>query len=424
MYTDYIFNAIVTAETQPFRIVELTTDFYVYCKTYRKDGQSHRIENVSLLIDSRIERDVYLAQEFLNRGLTYNHKKALMSVLCDEYYELYNPDEEQQHTNTEWASDFYRKHANMLSTMTQAEIEVVRDFADAEAMNIVQRIYNDHRIEYYLANDDIPFDEWLRQVSSETYDEPQNEPAPMHTDNPHVAVYCGTYNTYQNMLTSAKSLLYHTPMDKIYFLIEDDPFPYEIPDIVECINVKDQTFFTPDGPNFDNAWTYMCMMRAAFTKLIPYNKVLSLDVDVIIQEDISCLWNLNMHDHYLAGVIEPQRQKSSADPPYINFGVVMMNLYKLRADHKDDEIINALNTTKFGCPEQDAFNKFCAWHILQLPNDYNATVHSHITGDAQHERIIHYAGIKFWRHYGAVKEYADRDWNDIMNRQNDMKKGS
>ena len=52
------------------------------------------------------------------------------------------------------------------------------------------------------------------------------------------AVYCGTRNVYQDMIPSMKSLLIHSDVDKIYFLIEDDEFPYPLPPEVECINVS------------------------------------------------------------------------------------------------------------------------------------------------------------------------------------------
>jgi len=42
------------------------------------------------------------------------------------------------------------------------------------------------------------------------------------------------------MIPSMKSLLIHSNVDKIYFLIEDDTFPYELPPEVECINVSEQ----------------------------------------------------------------------------------------------------------------------------------------------------------------------------------------
>ena len=451
LYSDHTFNCIVLSETTPFRIVTLSTVFYVHHKKYRKDGISHDIRNIQAFIDQLFDRNVRLAELFRKRNRTYDYYKAIMSVVFSEYFRIFNPETEP---NPCLASDrfmaFYNAHKSDINRLSVAENEVIMDAAETEAMGIIQSIYNDHKKEYYLANDAMTYNDWLSRIdgtqlpapvpTAETHDIPpddtddpdptftviseDNNPVPVTLqDTPRVAVYCGTYNTYMSMMTSAKSLLYHTRMDKIYFLIEDDTFPYDLPDIIECINVKNQSFFPSDGPNYNNSWSYMCMMRAAFTKLIPYEKILSLDIDVIVQEDIGCLWDIDMDNYYLAGVPEPQRRKSSSDPLYINFGVVIMNLAKLRKDHIDDTVINALNTNRYGCPEQDAFNHFCAWHILQLDNDYNATIHSHITGDAQHERIIHYAGIKFWRHYSAVKQYSNIDWDIIMSRQNKFKEG-
>ena len=54
------------------------------------------------------------------------------------------------------------------------------------------------------------------------------------------AVYAGTRNVYDRMLAPAKSLLMHSNVDKIYFLIEDNNFPDELPKEIECINVSNQ----------------------------------------------------------------------------------------------------------------------------------------------------------------------------------------
>ena len=71
------------------------------------------------------------------------------------------------------------------------------------------------------------------------------------------------------MMTAAKSLLMHSNVEMIYFLIEDDEFPYELPNEIKCINVSNQTFFPKDGPNFNNMCTYMVLIRAAYTKIFP-----------------------------------------------------------------------------------------------------------------------------------------------------------
>ena len=223
------------------------------------------------------------------------------------------------------------------------------------------------------------------------------------------------------MSDSLKSLLCNTPVDKVYFLIEDDEFPFELPEIVQCINVRDQKYFPPDGPNYDNSWTWMCMIRAAYPEMFPkYSRVLSLDIDVVVKDDISDLWDYDMTDYYIAGVPEPIRQKKSGDPVYINFGVCMMNLDKLRKDGKQQEIISMLNQKKLDCPEQTAFNTACAGKILALSNEYNVTPYSHITGVPNTERVIHYAGQKFWRYYSSVKQFANMKWKDVMAKQKEL----
>ena len=150
-----------------------------------------------------------------------------------------------------------------------------------------------------------------------------------------VAAYCGTRNLYEDMLTAAKSLIMNSSIDKIYFIIEDDKFPYLLPDCIECINISNQTYFRPDGPNFKSIFTYMALIRAALTKVLPdEDLVLSLDVDTIIDENIDELWEIDMEKYYMAAVREPKRSTGSF--LYTNFGVCLVNLKKLREVKKDD----------------------------------------------------------------------------------------
>jgi lipopolysaccharide biosynthesis glycosyltransferase len=87
----------------------------------------------------------------------------------------------------------------------------------------------------------------------------------------------------------------------------------------------------------------MVLIRAAYTKIFPdLDRILSIDMDTVINENISDLWDLDLTNYYIAAVEE--RELSLAEGSYFNMGVAMMNLQKIRADKKDDEIINALNT--------------------------------------------------------------------------------
>lgn len=226
------------------------------------------------------------------------------------------------------------------------------------------------------------------------------------------AVYCGTRNLYADMVTAAKSLLHNTDVDKVYFLIEDDTFTHELPPQIETINVSDQTYFSKDSPNYNSGWTYMVLMKAAMHKVFPkLDRILCLDVDTIVLDDISELWDLDMAGYYIAGAREFQFEDL-----YINAGVMMLNLSRLRSLGKGDELIAVLNRKKFGWCEQDCFNERCIGGILEISGDYNAcnyTIHSN------KPKVVHYAAIPNWQKnrrakwHSCLTKYRKMSWEEI-----------
>lgn len=228
------------------------------------------------------------------------------------------------------------------------------------------------------------------------------------------AVYTGTRNLYQDMIPSIKSLLINSDVEKIYLLIEDDKFPFYLPSQCECINVSNQTFFPQNGANYHNYLTYMVLIRAALSKIFPQlDKILSLDVDTIIDKDISELWDINLNNYYYAGAKQPLKctgGKFYFSPLYINCGVLLCNLKKLREDKQDDKIIQLLNTQKYKFAQQDVINKLCQQHLLEIPCIYNDT---NWTGHDQNFKIMHYAAIKEWNNKRLVNKYRDIPFEKI-----------
>ena len=223
-----------------------------------------------------------------------------------------------------------------------------------------------------------------------------------------VAVYAGTKNVYEDMMPSMHSLLIHSDVDKIYFLIEDDEFPYPLPPEVECINVSNQKWFTPDGPNYNSAWSYMVLLRAAYPKIFPeLDTILSLDNDTIVNENISELWDIDISNYYVAGVMEP---KKSIYYTYLNNGVLLYNLKKMREDNIDDLLIDNLNTYQYYFPEQDCFNETFKNKVLILANDYN--VNRYVKQQYNALKIIHFAAIQNWQKLPIVKYYKDLSINE------------
>ena len=223
------------------------------------------------------------------------------------------------------------------------------------------------------------------------------------------AVYTGTRNLYPDMVTASKSLLINSKVDVIYLLVEDDEFPFELPECIKTINVKNQKYFHKNGPNMKTPYSYMALMRAALAFVFPnLDRILSLDVDTIVDKDISDLWDLDLDEYYFAAVHETHRTRNGL--VYCNAGVTMFNLDKLRNEGKAYEMVYVLNRSYYRWVDQDVMNYLCQGRILMLPSDYNDNDWVVRPNTC---KIKHYAGIKAWNHLPIVKKYEKVPFSEI-----------
>ena len=223
------------------------------------------------------------------------------------------------------------------------------------------------------------------------------------------AVYAGTRNLYPDMVTAAKSLAMHSSVDTIWFLIEDPVFPLPVPNYVHCLDVSQQIWFSKYGPNVYKLWSWMVLMRAVIPKIFPeYDKILSLDVDTIVNDNIDELWDLDLDSYYLAGALEPEKSKSNE--PYINMGVAMFNNRMFIETKMVEKAILCLNRDHYRFAEQDCLNLICKGHILTFPATYN----SHKwTEEVENPKIIHYAGKQNWNKEHLVVKYQNIPWDKV-----------
>ncbi len=222
-----------------------------------------------------------------------------------------------------------------------------------------------------------------------------------------VAVYAGTRNRYGMMAAAAKTLLENTRMDAVFFLIEDDAFPESLPEVVRTVNVSGQKWFSPDGPNYNSKWTFMSLMRLTLPELFPYEaRVLWLDVDTIVLDDIGDLFDIDLADNYVAMVREPPR--CAVPFTYFNAGVTLMDLDALRRDGIMAKWIRLVNTEPLTALDQDAINLICQGEILEIDPAYNSA--GCITQTAPRPLIQHFAGYLRPTGAGIFEAYAKREW--------------
>lgn len=238
------------------------------------------------------------------------------------------------------------------------------------------------------------------------------------TDNrtePRTAVYCATRSRYRQMIASAKSLLYHNGADRIVFLTEDDNLldAEQIPNCVSIRNVSGQTLFPQNGPNYTSRYSWIVMLRTAYTKLFPdLHRVLSIDTDTIALRDAGSIWDYDMTGRYFSSVREVYQGIHDIQPHY-RIGVAILNLDMLR-DGTDEKIIRMVNTIPLECPEQNAYCAICAGHILELPPEYNATWYGQNTVPESKAIIYHYSNYGPIESHSAYRKYARMTWDTAL----------
>ena len=222
---------------------------------------------------------------------------------------------------------------------------------------------------------------------------------------PKVVVYGGTDNCYKDMERSAKMLLANSHIDKIYFLIDTDKFPTALPDIIEAINVHDQPYFFPWNPCLAATPTYMTMMRHALYDMFPeYERVLWLDCDTLVFDDISEIFDTPLGNFYYFAAVEENRhylQYTSTRKiedvhgayhdiildscQYFSAGVLLENLKLLREDGLGERIINRLNNRLVYYCDQTVMNEICRDRIYSLNCKWNT---GNNTDEAKMPRIM------------------------------------
>ncbi|MDR2600754.1 MAG: glycosyltransferase family 8 protein [Oscillospiraceae bacterium] len=114
------------------------------------------------------------------------------------------------------------------------------------------------------------------------------------------------------------------------------------------------------------------------------DKCLYLDFDIIVCDDLTDLWDIEIGNNFIAGVkdieISKKRYKTLGLPTsdqYIETGVLLMNLKLIREEKLVAQYLE-LFTKRKKTTEQDILNKVCYNRVKLLPLKYNM-VYSVIT---------------------------------------------
>lgn len=170
-------------------------------------------------------------------------------------------------------------------------------------------------------------------------------------------------------------------------------------------------------------FTHTIYFRLFIPSMFPqYDKGIYIDSDVIFTDDIAKLYDIEIGDSFFGAC----NDLSIADIPplvaytekaigvkkeeYINSGVLLMNLKKMREVNLENHFLNLLNTYHFEsiAPDQDYLNAMCNGKIYYLDEKWDA-MPNEARAPLQKTGIIHYNLFsKPWCYDGI--QYGDIFW--------------
>lgn len=175
-----------------------------------------------------------------------------------------------------------------------------------------------------------------------------------------------------------------------------------------------------DIDKITQTFTRGSIFRLLIPNIINLSKVIYLDCDIVVNLDINELWKADISNKSIAGVPHLSSKnkciKTDNDTQilgnYINSGVLLMNLERIRETHSlIEEAISFFKNTKSELPDQDFLNMIFKDDILYLDNKFNYEPKESDKLTNLHGHIWHFLGfVKPWNMFtGAEAEYLY--WN-------------
>ncbi len=207
--------------------------------------------------------------------------------------------------------------------------------------------------------------------------------------------------------TTIKSILLHNKNLKFYLMHDNLP-KADIKKISKMIEEHKEDYQWIDmSGEFENLFTGNWKSKTLYFPLkLPSicddNRILFLDADTFVLDDLSTFYNQNLDGYYLAAVndygmlsdlktdnrlklgnetvdikeyFQKIRKWNNTDMQrYFNSGMLLMNLDEMRKNNVEEQMLDSLKYNLFAFPDQDCINYVCHDHVKIIEPKYNFMV--------------------------------------------------
>ncbi len=195
-------------------------------------------------------------------------------------------------------------------------------------------------------------------------------------------MFCGNYKVLDGMIISLLSIVKHCKKAlNIYVLtmdlqeLNENYKPIEknhikvLNDIVKKVNKESEVILIDitkyfkeemlNSANINTHYTPYILVRLFSDKIeqIP-DKILYLDSDLVVYKNIEPLYNMKIDNYDFAACID-EIGKTFIRKDYVNSGVLLMNMKKLREEDSLKKCRDMVVNKKMLLPDQSALNEIC-----------------------------------------------------------------
>lgn len=237
----------------------------------------------------------------------------------------------------------------------------------------------------------------------------------------------GTYSRHAGAVIT--SVLMNTQSDVMFHILHDETLndqnkgklketALKFNGKINFIDVTDEMkkHSSVDIVKITGAFTPGSVFRLLLPNITSMNKIIYLDCDVIVNLDISELWNIDLEGYYIAAIDDKAGQTIMNKPllsnsrfrmwmmdmpleHYFNSGVVMLNLNKIRKNFNLFEeglkfFERYERCTEF--PDQDLLNKLFSDKTLIVDPKFHVFAREAMSREDFNNAIWHFTGEKPW----------------------------
>lgn len=173
--------------------------------------------------------------------------------------------------------------------------------------------------------------------------------------------------------------------------------------------------------NVDRRFTKYTLFRLAIPEVVKVDRLLYLDADTLVVGDVSEFYNMDLGDALMAGcedtglsVGHKAKIGGQEGEPYLNAGVLLMDLKGIRDGRKSTRWTLLATQKKFPAHDQDIIYITVRPHFKVVDPRWNVSISTKRDVPDEDCRIVHYAGEKGnnWVR-GLPKDYMWYRWEEM-----------